>query len=388
MAKISVLHVLSTDRFSGAEKVAGQICRNLNRDSFDVRVLCNGGELLRRYRNEGLDAFDVNANRYYPWNVAAFAAIVRTCDVDIVHAHGTRASIFALVCRPFARRRYAIVSHVHGCRRWQKNKGLLSAIDRFLAPRYDMNIVCGRGVYDSFMKAGKRPDATKVTIVSNALEMECAASGRDDEMECAGGAVDEPAARERDAAGDFVYGFVGRFSKPKGLVPFLSKLIENKDVLDGARLVLVGDGADMKTLRRMAADSGLTGRIVFAGNREDVSAYLRGFDLLVLPSISEGLPMVVLEAMSAAKPVLAFDVGSVSEAVRDGVSGCLVEAGDYEAFIRRMRMLKNGGEDLGKLGKNGRALLESEFGIAKYMGKIEALYRSLARNETLEGQPR
>ena len=159
-------------------------------------------------------------------------------------------------------------------------------------------------------------------------------------------------------------------------------------MLDGARLVLVGDGADMKTLRRMAADSGLTERIVFAGNRDDVLDCLRGFDLLVLPSISEGLPMVILEAMSAAKPVLAFDVGSVAEAVRDGVNGRLVEAGDYDAFIRQMRRLKDGGDELVKWGMNGRALLMSEFGIDTYMRKIEELYRSLSRNEDREGPPR
>jgi glycosyltransferase involved in cell wall biosynthesis len=387
MAKSSVLHVLSTDRFSGAEKVAGQICGNLNRDSFDVRILCNGGELLRKYRREGLDAFDVNANRYYPWNVAEFVRIIRKYGVNIVHAHGTRASLFALVCRAFARRPYRIVSHIHGCRRWQKNKGMLSGIDRFLAPRYDMNIVCGTGVYDSFVNGGKRLDASKVTIVSNALEMERAA-GEDDESACVPERLDGPVAGDRAAAGAFVYGFVGRFSKPKGLVPFFSKLVENRDVLDGARLVMVGDGADMKTLRRMAADSGLTERIVFAGNRDDVPEYLRGFDVLVLPSISEGLPMVVLEAMSAAKPVLAFDVGSVSEAVRDGVNGWLVEAGDYDAFIRRMRELRDGGEDLRRLGDNGRALLASEFGIENYIRKIEQLYRSLARDENREVRPR
>ncbi|MCX5752236.1 MAG: glycosyltransferase family 4 protein [Candidatus Krumholzibacteria bacterium] len=376
MAKINVLHVLSTNRFSGAEKIAGQICRNLNGDSFNVHVLCNGGELLRRYRKEGLDVLDLNASRYDPWNVAAFIGIIRRLDVRIVHAHGARASVFALVCRTFAGRRYRIVSHMHGCRQWRKSKGLLSAVDGYFAHRYDMNIVCGTGMYSRFMEQGRRPDASKVMVISNALEIEGAAE-RDDRS----------SGRERAAKDAFVYGFIGRFSKPKGLIPFLSKIIENGDLLDDARLVLVGDGEDMKTLRRMAAESGLAQRIVFAGNRDDVLDYLRGFDVLVLPSISEGLPMVILEAMSAGKPVLAFDVGSVGEALRDDINGYLVEAGDYDAFIRHMRRLKDGGEELVTLGKNGRALLESEFGMDRYMEKIEDLYRSLYRDETRERPP-
>jgi glycosyltransferase involved in cell wall biosynthesis len=386
MAKINVLHVLSTNRFSGAEKVAGQICRNLNRDSFNVSILCNGGELLRRYRKEGLDAFDVNVNRYYPWNVAAFIRIVRRYDVHIVHAHGTRASVFALLCSPLAGRRYRIISHMHGCRRWQKNKGMLGAVDGYLANRYDMNIVCGTGVYGHLMERGRRPDAAKVTIISNALEIE-SASRRDETIESAAGRVDGSAGREAAAKGGFVYGFVGRFSKPKGLIPFLSKIIENRDLLDGARLVLVGDGEDMKTLRIMVIGNNLTRQIVFEGNRDNVLDYVRDFDLLVLPSISEGLPMVILEAMSAGKPVLAFDVGSVAEALRNGVNGYLVEAGDYDAFIRHMRKLKESGDELATLGENGRALLAGEFGMAGYMGKIEDLYRSLCRDENLEGPP-
>jgi glycosyltransferase involved in cell wall biosynthesis len=384
MAKISVLHVLSTDRFSGAEKVALQICRNLNRDSFDVRILCNGGELLRRYRKEGLNAFDVNANRFYPWNVAAFARIVRTYDVDIVHAHGARASVFALVCRAFTRRRYRIVSHIHGSRRWRRNKGMLSAVDRFLVPRCDMNVVCGAEVYGHFMKGGNPPDASKVCVIANALEIERAAgrageaeyiAGRAGEAERAGG----PAAREAAARDDFVFGFVGRFSKPKGLVPFFSKIIESGDVLDGARLVMIGDGAEMKTLRKMAAESGLARRIVFEGARDDALDRMRDFDVLVLPSISEGLPMVVLEAMSAAKPVLAFDVGSVSEALRDGVNGRLVTAGDYDAFLGQMRWMKDHRKELAAWGQNGGALLAAEFGIDAHMEKIEELYRNLSR---------
>ncbi len=331
----------------------------------------------------------MNANRFYPWNVAAFVGIVRKHRVDIVHAHGTRASLFVLASRAFAGRRYRIVSHIHGCRRWQTHKGMLKALDRFLAPRYDMNVVCGAGVYGHFMKGENPPDASKVCVIPNALEIE-RAGGRADETGRAAeradgtGRAGEPAAREPAARGDFVFGFVGRFSKPKGLVPFLSKLIENKDLLEGARLVLVGDGAEMKTLRKMAAESGLARRMTFEGNRDDALECMRGFDVLVLPSISEGLPMVVLEAMSAAKPVLAFDVGSVAEALRDGVNGRLVEAGDYDAFLRQMRWMKEHRDELAAWGKNGRDLLAGEFGIGEHMKKIEELYRSLSRGEKPE----
>jgi hypothetical protein len=172
MERIHVLHALSTSRLSGAEKIAAQICRNLNRDAFDVSILCNGGELLRKYRDDGLDPFDVDVNRFYPWNVARFLAIARTRRIDIVHAHGSRASLFALACRPLSGRRYLIVSHMHGCRKWQRGKGVLGAVDRYLANRYDLNIVCGTGVYDYLMNEGRHPDASRVAVVSNALEIE------------------------------------------------------------------------------------------------------------------------------------------------------------------------------------------------------------------------
>jgi glycosyltransferase involved in cell wall biosynthesis len=376
MAKTSVLHVLSTSRYSGAENIAGQICRRLDRGEFDVRILCNGGPLLRRYRDDGLEAIDLNVNLCLPWNMASFAGIVRRHGVHIVHAHGTRASAFALLSRPLAGGRYLIVSHLHGCRRWQRGRNVLSAVDRFLAGRYDMNIVCGALVYDHLMGGGRGPDPSKVRIVSNALELECAAAA-DASPACAEGAPRGGTPGDSRGRGEFVFGFVGRFSKPKGLVPFLEKVIENRDVLDGARLILVGDGEDMGAVRKMAAASGLSGAIELRGYREDAPALMRGFDVLVLPSISEGLPMVILEAMSIAKPVLAFDVGSVSEALRDGVNGRLVKAGDYGAFIRRMREMKASGADLAEMGARGRALLASEFGIDRYMREIEDLYRSL-----------
>lgn len=380
MAKTSVLHALSTSRFSGAENIAGQICRNLDRGEFDVRILCNGGPLLRRYRDEGLDAIDLNVNGCLPWNAAAFARIVRRHGVHIVHAHGTRASAFALCCRPLSGGRYRIVSHLHGCRRWQRGRSVLSAVDRFLSGRYDMNIACGAGVYDHLMSGATGPDRSRVRIVSNALELGCDAGTFDEparaENAPPGGARGAPRNR-----GEFVFGFVGRFSKPKGLVPFLEKVIERREVLDGARIVLVGDGEDGDALRGMAAANGLSGAIAFEGYRDDARALMRGFDVLVLPSISEGLPMVILEAMSVGIPVLAFDVGSVSEALRDGVNGRLVNAGDYGAFIRRMGEMKASGGELAAMGARGRALLASEFGIERYMREIEEIYRNLRGGE-------
>lgn len=125
-----------------------------------------------------------------------------------------------------------------------------------------------------------------------------------------------------------VIGSVGRLEDPKGhdvLIHALSKLPHD------IRLVLIGDGSRRDELTALAATLGVTGRIVFAGHRDDVSSLLPAFDVFCLPSRREGLPLVVLEAQASGVPVVATDVGAVRDALCPHTSR-LVPAQDVAAL--------------------------------------------------------
>jgi len=149
-----------------------------------------------------------------------------------------------------------------------------------------------------------------------------------------------------------------------------------------ASLNLVGDGPLQDELRGMAASNGLDGHIQFAGRvaHEEIPAYLRQADLFVLPSLSEGLPLVLVEAMSAGIPVIASQVGGIPDVVvaeGEERNGRLVPAADPEALAGAILEMFRHPEEARQMGLNGRARVEKYFNWSVICDQTESIYRSL-----------
>jgi glycosyltransferase involved in cell wall biosynthesis len=169
--------------------------------------------------------------------------------------------------------------------------------------------------------------------------------------------------------------FVGRLTPIKGvrilLASFSDALKRNPDL----RLTLVGDGDDRAALETLAAP--LADAVQFTGalNQTDVAQALAQADALVLPSFAEGLPVVLMEAMAAGKPVICTQVAGVRELVEDGVSGYVVPAGDSESLTDRINALANATPDMrAKMGLAGRAKVKAEFDIRREAARIGSLF--------------
>jgi len=146
-----------------------------------------------------------------------------------------------------------------------------------------------------------------------------------------------------------------------------------------ATAVLVGrdleqGGAYEDELRADAERLGVAGRVVFAGYRNDVPAVLAGCDVFCLPSFAEGLPLVVLEAMAHAKPVVATRAGGTDELVVDRETGLLVPTGDADSLARALSELLADPTRATRMGEAGRARVVAEFGAAAMAERVLELY--------------
>src|SRR5207245_7362088 len=139
-----------------------------------------------------------------------------------------------------------------------------------------------------------------------------------------------------------VVAVVGRLSPEKGQAYFVDAMAAVARAVPGAQGLIVGDGQEEGRLRAKVAAMELDGAIGFAGYRRDMDRIYAAIDLLVLPSLSEGLPNVVLEAMAHGRPVIATRVGGVPEVIDDGVIGWLVAAADAPALARATLTLLRG----------------------------------------------
>lgn len=170
--------------------------------------------------------------------------------------------------------------------------------------------------------------------------------------------------------------YVGRLANGKGLPLLLESLVTLKASHPDLMLTIVGDGSDRKNLELLAAQLGLKEKVKFVGSKSqtEVLQYLQKTDIFVLPSFSEGVPVVLMEAMAASIPVVATQVGGVSELVEDGVNGYLIPPGDTISLIKSIDNLLQDNRPRAKLGVNGRKKVEQEFNIYH---EVERLYRVL-----------
>lgn len=174
--------------------------------------------------------------------------------------------------------------------------------------------------------------------------------------------------------GDIRLLFVGRLAPVKGLRILLAAMARLAGEIPALRLTLVGDGPDRAALE--AAAEPLGDRIRFTGylSQDAVAEALRSADLVVLPSFAEGVPVVLMEAFAAAKPVIATRVAGVAELVEPGISGLLVPPGDADSLAEALRSLAGDPGRRAAMGQAGRARVLAEFDIATEAARLARLY--------------
>lgn len=140
---------------------------------------------------------------------------------------------------------------------------------------------------------------------------------------------------------------------------------------------VAGSGPSESALRDLVASLGLAGRVRFLGWRMDVDRLLASWDLLVIPSLEEGLPISALEAMAAARPVVASRIGGLSELVVDGVTGRLIPPGDTDALVRCIEELASDRQRLAFMGSEGWKLVRRHFSAELMTRRTTQLYDRL-----------
>jgi glycosyltransferase involved in cell wall biosynthesis len=171
---------------------------------------------------------------------------------------------------------------------------------------------------------------------------------------------------------------VGRLDPLKGLIFLLNAAARILKKQPRVRFLIVGDGPDHSALELHAQQLGLGDRVVFTGYRPDVPTLISLSDVFAIPSLSEGGPITLFEAMQMRKPVVATPVGLISEVLQDGESGFLVPLKDPDQMAQKILMLIDDPELARKMGEKGWQLSQG-FDMSHYVRRLEDIYRSLCR---------
>ena len=178
---------------------------------------------------------------------------------------------------------------------------------------------------------------------------------------------------------DFVLGNVGRMDYWKNQRILIEILPDLKKISPQIKLILVGRGEEEGNLKKLAIKKGVKNDVIFLGQRSDVNQILKAFDIFVFPSLTEGLPLVVIEAMATGLPIVASHVGGIPELVVNGETGFLVSPTSKEEIKETIIKLLNNPKLRKEMGQIARKRFETHFSLPQMVQKYIEVYEKAVK---------
>lgn len=373
---IRIFYVIDNLAFRGGERTTLQLAQRLDRRRFQLSVGCSpGGLFVDRLRELEVSFVPVEMRRN--WRLDSVLTLARALEdrrPDIVHTQG-RGDPFGRTAARLAGVP-AVVSTVAAIAgRYQVDaiwrKALYRAIDRLTDPLVDRFIAVNPSSVAVLVER-HRVARDRIAIIPNGIEID-----RFDPDRSVRGDWRSRHGIPLDA---HLIGGLGRLTWEKGfgdLIRAAAPRIER-----GSWLVIAGEGPNRARLQALAEELGIQERCRLVGFVEDVPAFLADLDLFVLSSRIEGHPMVLLEAMAMARPVIATAVPGATDTISDGVDGCLVPVGDVDALARAIEWMPRDPAHAAVLGRNARRTVTRTYTADRMVRRTAALYARLAGSPT------
>jgi len=378
---IKVAYILTPVEFAGAEKVNLTFLSNVNRDQFDIHPILlvrpweqdnlfirllnksdysiNTIPVALKPRSDGRDYFRVARCVLYLYRILSKESF------DLVHTHGYFADIISTpICKILN------IPHLTTCHGliFSKDMRLYNTLG-MLNYRYCKRIISvSSQTKDYLVKNGI--NESKIVVIQNAIQSSY---------------KEEDFVRIRINTRQYlnvpdetlVIGFIGRLSEEKGVHFLIKAASVLKERNEKFKIIIIGDGPERKQLENLVRSEGLNTDILFAGFQNSIEEWMPVFDIFVLPSLTEGTPMALLEAMSFGIPVIASAVGGVPRVIENGVNGILIEPGNILDLCCNLQMLITDRELRKKLGTEALITINRDFDVREWCRNIEKEYENI-----------
>jgi len=358
----------------GTELNAIRLAESLDRDRFTLHlfVFRGDGPLRQRFEAAGVRVHELPIRNL--WGTSAMAAglrvrqLIRHHGIRLVHAHDLYSSIHMVPWAWTARPRPATIA---SRRWWEPPSRGLGRLGRLALPFADRLLVNAPSLADRVVRIeGAQPH--RVVVVPNFLDDDRFGPVSEEQRHAA-------RAEYRISPEALVVGIVARLDPTKDHPTLLRAFFSVAPQFPTAHLLLVGDGPQGPFLRQMVHEAGLGERVTFAGERSNATNLHSASDVAVLCSLHEGFPNSLVEAMAAARPVVATEAGGNVDAVRPGETGLLFPVGDAVALGTALTTLLRDPHLRHQMGEAGLAWARRAYGRSAVLPKLEALYGSLLK---------
>lgn len=354
--------IITKSDMAGAQKHVLSLLRGLE-SKFEFVLICGErGYLTEEAESSGIRVFVepfLKRSIGFSQDFRAYLRvlkILRSLKPNIVHAHSSKAGVVGRVASKSLGLRVVFTAHGWG---FLTSKGALYSVAvytvEWLMSMLSDKIICV-SKFDA-VKAKKFPlPQSKITTIYNGVEPSL------------------KHVQNRSQTTRIKVVCVARLSPQKNIACLLKAIAASEAKPE---LILVGDGVQRRELEATAFRLGLESRVDFLGERKNVEDFLCEADVFVLSSNWEGLPISVLEAMRAELPIVATRVGGLSEVVRDGQNGYLVERDDFEGMAKAIDKLAFDPVSRKRLGHESARIFNKEFSVERMLEETQNIYQEL-----------
>lgn len=369
---IKILECIRQGQIGGGETHLLSLVENLDRNRFDPIVLSfTDGPMVDRLKSLQVPTTVIHTEK--PFDIGKWGKVKRYLQkqqVELIHAHGTRANSNVL----WAARSLGlpVVYTIHGWSFHNDQQFLVKKIrmwgEQFLVHKSTLNISVSASNQQTGLDAFPH---FKSVVVNNGIDQNKFNPER----------TFKNIREELNIPTDKILVlFIARYTahkQPLALIRAFAAAVEENDRL---HLLMVGDGDEKANAIQLIEDLKISQQVTLQSFRQDVPDVLAAADIFVLPSLWEGLPIGLLEAMSMGKAVIGTNVDGTKEVIVDQHNGLLIEAGDLEALKKAILDLASHPEKRNQLAKEARATVQHRFNAASMTRQIEDLYDGVLQN--------
>lgn len=371
--KIKICHLISGDLWAGAEAQALTLISWLSRcPEFQLTsIVFNEGRLSQELSQLGILTSVLDEKKDN--SVQLFLKVRRFLSkekVQILHTHRYKENVIGCLAAQYPMGPY-LVKTVHGLKEPFKGikrlkAGFYSFLDRWASRLFFSKIICVSYGMEEELK--KELGRSKVVCIHNCVDVSRVKVKKSKSL------TKKELGIENNSP---VIGTAGRLVPIKGTVWLLQAAQVLLLKLPDLRVLIIGDGPERYRLRQLTSEMGIESQVIFTGQRDDVYDLISCMDVFLLPSLSEGIPMVLLETMALEIPIVATNVGGIPELLRNGQTGYLTPPRDARALAEACQYLLEHKEEAEIVARKARQLVEGNLSVRVMVEKVAQIYRSL-----------
>ncbi len=365
MAAINVMQVVHDLHFGGMQRVVVDLCLNIDPSKFKMSVCCleDLGPNATELEHKGIPIFSVKKNPGLDYRLPfKLRKLFLKQKIKIVHTHGINPFFYGTIGAKLARCPVIIqTDHSRGIFPVAKKEMVSETILSWFVDRI---VAVSEGVKSDLIKY-EHINPEKIQVIYNGID----ASKYHIEIN---------KEKKREELGinkdDKVIGVGVRLSEQKGISYLIKAVSLLAESFLEMKLLVIGDGELRRDLEKLSEDCGIKDKVIFTGFRSDIPELLQIIDVYALPSLWEGHPLVLLEAMAVEKPVVATDIPGNRETVEHGTTGLLVPPKNPQELANALKILLEDDIKRSKMGLNSCNKFKEEFTLDSMIQEYQNLY--------------